>query len=110
LVKIPGWAYAGVGLAVALYAKFVESRKPSSALTIFFWIGIGLLVIGAFKIALGFIAGKREELSGGEERPGRRIRGEAERPAHARDFVVCPRCNARLNPRSRFCNWCGTRQ
>ncbi len=103
MASIPGWAYAVVGAAIAIYAKYVSSKKPSTIMGIFFWIGLALLAIGVFKLLLRFIAGKRRELRGEEKRPD-------ERPAHTRDSLVCPRCNAKLNPQSRYCNWCGTRQ
>ncbi len=107
MVAIPGWAYLVVGGAMAAYAKFISARKPSTALTIFFWIGLFLLAIGVFKIAMAFIAGKKDP---DEERRPTGSRDPADRPAWANDYIVCPRCNAKLNPRSRYCNWCGTRQ
>lgn len=111
MAKISGWAYVIVGVAVAIYSKFVEARRPGVALTIFFWIGVALIAVGVFRLVLAFIAGEKDKLRAKPDAPqGRRARNEAERPAYARDYIVCPRCNARLHPQSRYCNWCGTQQ
>jgi len=104
MASIPGWAYAGAGAAIAIYSKFVQSRKPSTAIELFFWVGLALLAIGVFKLGARFIMGKKEEFSYIENKPGNA------RSANTQDFIICPKCNAKLHPQSRFCNWCGTRQ
>jgi len=98
MAKIPGWAYAAVGVAVALYSKFVQSRNGSKVMSFFFWVGILILIFGVFKLVLSFITGKRE-------------RTPATRPSTppGANYIICPRCNAKLHPQSRYCNWCGTK-
>jgi len=104
VVKIPGWAYAGVGLAITLYSKFVESRTKGGnpLMGFFFWIGIAILVFGTFKLITQFLLKDKSPGPKGQVNPG-------QRPPEARDAIYCPRCNAKLDPRSRYCNWCGTK-
>lgn len=106
MVEIPGWAFAGAGAAIAAYSKFIDAKRPSGVWSLFFWLGILLVAFGAFKIVAGFITGEKKAMRA--ERAERR--SGADRPAHARDSIVCPRCNAKLHPKSRYCNWCGTQQ
>jgi hypothetical protein len=49
MAPIPGWAFLGVGAAVAGFSKFVEQRSNSN-MTLFFWIGCLFVVIGVAKI------------------------------------------------------------
>lgn len=104
MVKIPGWAIGLVGAAVTGYSWYVNSRlkEPSGALRIFFWIGLALLSFGVFRIVLKFIVpNHKEEVEAKTQETNERNYG---------DYLVCPRCKAKLHPRSRFCNWCGTKQ
>jgi hypothetical protein len=107
MASIPGWVYLIVGGAVAGFSKYIGAKmeKAPGALTIFFWIGILLVAVGVFKLALGYMTGEKEQ----KPETKAPVRGPG-RPDYARDAIVCPRCNARLHPQSRFCNWCGTRQ
>ncbi len=100
MASIPGWAFAGAGGAIALYSKYIQEKHPSGAMTLFFWIGILLLVVGAFKFVARYLMGAKDL----EERVPRDV-------GAVRDGIfACPRCNAKLHPQSRYCNWCGTRQ
>ncbi|MBR9693354.1 zinc ribbon domain-containing protein [Candidatus Woesearchaeota archaeon] len=103
MVSIPGWAYSAVGVAIALYSKFVQSRSPDNkVMAIFFWVGVVFIIVGAFKLATQFLLGNRKKEQ--EATP----RAPDGRPAAARDMIFCPRCNAKLHPQSKYCNWCGT--
>ncbi len=106
-MSIPGWVFAVIGVAVASYSKFVQSRsaQPKGVLTLFFWVGIALLVYGVFKTGIWYMT---------REKASRREKADASvsgrRPSYARDHIVCARCNVKLHPRSRYCNWCGAKQ
>lgn len=95
MAGIPGWAYVITGVAIALYSKFVQHTSGSKVMGFFFWIGILFLTVGVFKMLLRFITRGEKE--------------SQEKNFSGRSFIVCPRCNARLDPRSRYCNWCGAR-
>jgi hypothetical protein len=103
MAAIPGWAYAGVGFAIMIYSKFVKARSPENTIMgLFFWVGLLLLGIGVFKLALLY-------LLGGKKKDKKKERDQESRPV-PRDAIYCPRCNAKLHPQSRYCNWCGTQQ
>lgn len=102
-MKIPGWAYLVVGGVIAGYSRFISSKSSNSALTIFMWIGIFLLIIGVFKIVAGFITGEKNEDKKFD------YGGERNKSQIGVDYIICPRCNAKLHPKSRYCNWCGTK-
>jgi len=102
MATIPGWVYLVLGGAIAAYAKFVSTRKPTTALTIFFWIGIILVGVGIFKLASRYMTGQKEM-----EKANPREQAEMRQSGGP---LTCARCNARLHPQSRYCNWCGAKQ
>ncbi len=107
MAKIPGWAYGAVGILIAVYSKFISSRSEggNTVMSIFFWVGILLLAIGVFKTVVNYLTGENKM------KKARNVNRDAGgRPVHARDFLVCPRCNAKLHGQSKYCNWCGTEQ
>jgi uncharacterized paraquat-inducible protein A len=109
MAKIPGWAYAAVGAAITGYSWYVERQTENTTMSFFFWIGVALMGVGVFKVLTGYILNsKKKEQPQKKEQTQRR--DERSRPQEARDAIICPRCNAKLHPRSRYCNWCGTRQ
>lgn len=52
-VSITWWVWLGVGAFVAVYALIVKAKDPGNGpMTLFFWIGIVLAIVGAGKFML----------------------------------------------------------
>lgn len=109
-MKIPGWAYIGLGVMISAYAKFIENKSGNAAMKLFFYIGVAMIVIGAFKLLISYIANPKEkESEGAGEDFSRTPKENFPEPAKRSNgkYVTCNRCTARLHIQSRYCNWCG---
>jgi len=104
MAPLPGWAYLLVGALISGYSWFVRQRTGSVSLTFFFWTGILLGMIGLSKLLITYMTGP-----GGSRAGSNRPAGSEGALDGSGAYRVCRRCNARLHPQSRFCNWCGAR-
>jgi len=132
MVKISGWFFLIIGGAVSAYSTFVQSKIDSPGLTLFFWVGIGMIGIGVFKLALSYMFGDKSRdkskndvssnnlndriansLGFGKDIP----KMDEERLQRERDLIlnrtksilVCPNCSTKHYSNSNFCHMCGTR-
>lgn len=119
-IEIPWWAWLGVGIFVTVYAMFVRAKTPEyGAMTLFFWIGIAIIIIGVAKLALSKF--RKEEAR--EERQEQKVYGkqlhqqelqwqrqqqQQQRPAQY-SIIGCPHCQAKNYAASNFCHKCGGR-
>jgi hypothetical protein len=128
-MKIHGFVYVVLGILMSLYARFIQSKVQKSSLSLFFWIGIGFLVFGIFRLITSYVFGDktRKEESASKVNPRlEALRLEKERimsrsnsesnsnfdvnnPQNdSREIVECPRCLTRHYSNSRFCHMCGS--
>ncbi len=51
--KLPGWSFLLAGIAMIGFSQFIEKKTANSAdpanLVVFFWIGVGFIVFGAYR-------------------------------------------------------------
>lgn len=109
-MKINGWIYLIIGAIISGYSKFVQLKNDNYIMTFFFYVGILFVVIGLFKIIVKFITSPKNKESEVEEEfynsPKKDFSGSINKNSNSR-AIICPRCTARLHPKSRYCNWCG---
>jgi hypothetical protein len=72
MVSISGFAYILIGAFIAGASKFVEI-KSGKTMTLFFYIGIIFILIGATKLVLATFKKKIESQKSGKQRPQQHI-------------------------------------
>ena len=120
-VEIPGWAWLGVGAFVTIYAMFVRAKTPNyGAMTLFFWVGIGLILVGVAKMAFKKERKAEARTERQEEKTytkqlheqqlqwQRSQQTQQQRPAQY-SIINCPHCQAKNYAASNFCHKCGGR-
>ncbi|PIN80221.1 hypothetical protein COV13_03960 [Candidatus Woesearchaeota archaeon CG10_big_fil_rev_8_21_14_0_10_32_9] len=128
MVKLSGWVFLIIGAVVSVYSTYVQSKIDSPGLTLFFWVGIAMIGIGVFKLALAFVFGNKSKkdvtsnnlndkiansLGFGKDLP----KMDAEKLQRERDLIlnrtksiiICPNCSTKHYSNSNFCHMCGTR-
>ena len=60
-MKIHGIVWIIVGGIVSGFSKFIESLKPSAKLEIFFYLGLGFIAFGIFKLVVSFIISDKKQ-------------------------------------------------
>ena len=100
-MKLPGIVFIVVGLVMAFFTSFVNSRVEGSSITIFFYVAFGFVIYGFFKLVTAFI------LRDKTPRPTTII------PPHKipieRTIVKCPICMTKHYSNSNFCHLCGAK-
>lgn len=114
---------------MSLYSRFIQSKVQKSSLSLFFWIGIGFVVFGIFRIITQYLFkdsslnnktsniktnNRMSELD--------RVKSEKERylarqsgiegtnfgnSSSEKSIVECSRCLTKHYSNSRFCHMCG---
>ncbi len=136
--KLPGWSFILVGLAVIGFSKLIEAKTASTPdpanLVVFFWIGIGFVVFGAYR---EFVPRMRKSPRHVPERvgppphrtepqndhrhpAGHHMHGQSphtthqhtqptQHPSHPYQPATkpCPRCHGTAPNQNRFCIRCG---
>ena len=120
-VPLSGWTWIALGLVVALYAKFVQTKNPDyNAMTLFFYIGLTMAAIGVGKLLIKRTAKTETKAAQTEtkdyakqlEEQRRRWQQQQQRqqqhPAQ-HSIITCPNCGTKHYATSYFCTKCGTR-
>jgi len=120
-VALPWFVYVVVGVLVSGYAKLVQVKNPgNTAMTLFFYIGIVLVLVGFGKLGIRKTVKKEEkeqrvekasfarELSDQQRRWEREQQRSLYHPAQ-HNIIVCPRCGTKHYATSNFCHKCGAR-
>jgi hypothetical protein len=104
--KIPGIVYVILGIAMAWFARYVDTRTQNQGMTLFFYAGIVLIAIGVFKIIIKYVTKdetpEKETIISEEEK---KIRETIEK----RRIIMCKMCGTRHYSTSNYCHMCGTK-
>lgn len=130
MTKISGWIFMAIGAGVSLFSRYVQKRG-GEGMAIFFWVGVAMIGIGIFKVAVGFIL--KDEKKKAEEEEQKKSRNPFQRFGLNKDLekvdskkieierqqamnkvqqtsiVNCPTCGTRHYSNSNFCHMCGSR-
>jgi hypothetical protein len=101
-MKIPSLVYIIVGLAVSLFSRYVSQRTENNGLELFFYVGIGFIIWGTFRLILGFV------LSDKSKKPKEK---ETKKNNYSDDKTVirCHVCSVKHYSTSNYCHMCGTK-
>ena len=120
-VALPWFVYVVIGVLVSGYAKLVQLKNPeNTAMTLFFYIGIVLALVGFGKLGIRKSVKKEEKVQKAEKvsfahelhAQQRRWEHEQQRAVHhpaQHNIIACPRCGTRHYSTSNFCHKCGAR-
>jgi hypothetical protein len=61
MAAIPGWAYLGSGILIAVLSKIVEKNSKPGSFALFFWIGIIFIAVGVGKIVFKYVFRKEKK-------------------------------------------------
>lgn len=112
-MKIHGLVYVVLGVLMALYARFIGSQVDSGAMVLFFWVGVGFLVFGVFRLILGYVFKDKEKVSRRESPALNNLKKQKEDFMRKQtinssgEIVSCGRCGTRHYKNSNFCHMCG---
>ena len=92
MAKIPGWLWLIVGIGM-----YFISARLGEQMDLFRYVSLAFVVIGIFKILVGFMIGNKEK--------------RAHKEAHdlRKGEYSCPRCMSIIARSHRFCPHCGVR-
>ena len=125
-MKIHGFVYVVLGILMALYARFIQSKVQKSSLSLFFWIGIAFLVFGIFRLITSYVFNdkstkeksvpkvnprlealrleKQKFMSGSNSSSNSNVSNPHN---DSREIVECSRCMTKHYSNSNFCHMCG---
>lgn len=115
-MRLSGWVWVVLGILMSLYARFIQSKVQKPSLGLFFWVGLGFVVIGIFKLVLGFVFKDKSNVALGtvsQSSNSKHAVAEAERRKlesgldKKEEIVACSRCGTRHFSASNFCHMCG---
>ncbi len=106
MAKIPGWLWLAVGLVM-----FFVATGVGESLRFFVYVGLGFIIIGAFKMIVPVILGGKDK----KEKPAANLNQFQQPKMHqanqqmaaAQHYPKCPRCLGPLYSSFRFCPYCG---
>ncbi|OYT31932.1 hypothetical protein DRJ22_01150 [Candidatus Woesearchaeota archaeon] len=86
-MKIPAIAWIIIGLFISIVSGLIE-------LKLFIWAGLVFIIIGIGKLIKEFALKEEKE--------------NKETKTQQKEYY-CPRCKAKINPQSYYCQMCGQR-
>jgi hypothetical protein len=114
MVKIHGSVWMILGVLMAVYSKFIQSKVQKSSLSLFFWVGIGFVVYGVFRLIVDYILKDSSKKSSNNDVDSVLDRLKKEKDEmiknsddSGKEIVSCARCSTRHYSNSNFCHMCG---
>ncbi len=105
MATIPGWMYFIVGVFVAGYSAFVNTKTESS-MQIFMYLGAFLIFIGIVKMIFSRSGTKRKKA---EKMLKKMPKKDLKKANKQLGISICPRCRSKNYYYARFCHMCGYR-
>jgi membrane-bound ClpP family serine protease len=98
MANIPSWVYILIGAIIAIYSKYIQTKlsSDSTAMTLFFWIGVIFILLGLGKMAFKVIAAREKT----KKEPKTEQKSQT-------NIVACPNCKTKHYSTSNFCHKCG---
>ncbi len=107
MAKIPGIVYVVLGIAIAWFARYVDTRTENQGMILFFYAGIVLIAIGVFKTITKYIMKDTEkpekETNISEEEK------KIKETIQQRKIIMCPMCGTKHYATSNYCHMCSTK-
>ena len=100
-MKINPIVFIIVGLLISYFANFVDARTDNQGIALFFYVGLGFIIYGVFKIAIFFVL-KDKSKSKKDSKPPHKVNVN-------RTIISCPTCMTKHYSNSNFCHMCGTK-
>ena len=130
MAGISGWIFVAIGSIVSLFSNYVRNRG-GGGMALFFWVGIGMIGVGIFKLAAGYILNEKKtkeeterirqknfsKIKFGfnkdlEEVNGKEVEQEKQKAMNKINdmgIIVCQICGTKHYSNSNFCHMCGSR-
>ena len=121
MVKIHGGVYVVLGILMSLYAKFVEAKVHKPGMVLFFWIGLGFIGFGVFRLIINYVfksksSTKKDTVSELEKMKLEREKimqqdnsnNANQQFSFNKEIISCSRCGTKHYNSSNFCHMCGT--
>ncbi len=121
---LPAWAFILVGASMMVYSKFIETKAEHTSLAFFFYLGLGVILVGLGKIALKRTSKKEEKTLTKEKQQYQQslqerlrqqelswTKQQAQRQQQVGQYhyITCSRCKTPNFAESQFCAKCGQR-
>ncbi|MCC7574687.1 hypothetical protein KO361_03795 [Candidatus Woesearchaeota archaeon] len=115
MVKIHGSVWMILGVLMAVYSKFIQSKIQKSSLSLFFWVGIGFVVFGVFRLIIDYVlsdSSKKSRKDNDVDSVLDRLKKEKDEMSKnhvysSKEIISCARCGTRHYSNSNFCHMCG---
>jgi hypothetical protein len=116
MADIHGFIFIGIGLFVAVFSKIIDTQTNGDSFTVFFFIGIIMMVYGGLKMFI--FKGKKPEKKVLKKHPSYYYapqKPQAQQPSQPRpqtstqQFRYCPNCGTPVAQNAYFCYKCGGR-
>lgn len=104
-MSIPSFVYIVVGAAIAVFSRFVDSRTENAGIILFFYVGLGFVIWGVFKVLTNFVLKDRvikDVSSLKQKKPDFKYDVK-------KSIVSCRVCQTKHYSSSNFCHMCGTK-
>ena len=106
---LSGWLFVIVGIFIGIMSKYIENFQ------FFYWVGLGFLAIGMFKLLIKYIFRKKQSKADKrvlkqqqhyweQQHKLQKQQIEKQRRGH-----YCPRCRSFVVQGANFCHYCGKR-
>lgn len=98
-MKIPSLVYIILGIVISVFSNFVSQRTENNGIIIFFYVGIGFVIFGVFKLILGFVLRDKEKP----------VQQKKPKTIQNKSIIRCHVCQAKHYSNSNYCHLCGTK-
>lgn len=128
MVKIHGAVYVILGILMAAYSRFIQNKVQKPSMSLFFWVGIGFLVYGVFRLLIQYVFSdksaskknisssnpaldrlkrEKEMLMNKNNTNNNSTNSNTSQDSSSKEIVACPRCKTKHYSNSNFCHMCG---
>lgn len=101
MAGIHGLVFLIFGIAISVFAYFVNSKTDTAGLNFFMWIGVVMAAYGLVKLFITRAGVSKKE----EKTPDEKLKNMMQKQS----IKYCAKCGTKLPTRANFCYMCGTK-